>query len=120
MKFNEYYFGIIDEYSQKGSCMYWAETYAKQLIKNKTKNALIHEGYVIFSMLADKTKLKSPKFQHTWVTVNNKIIDETLDQFNGVNGWDISTVKYIKYKKYTPEEYLKLCEKYPVDPIKIN
>jgi hypothetical protein len=114
MKFNEVY-SILNETSPKGSCMYWAEVYTKQLIKDKTKNALIHEGYVTFSMMEDKTKMKSPRFQHTWVTVNKKIIDGTLDQFNG---WDLSTVKYIERKKYTPEEYSELCKKYPVDPVK--
>lgn len=96
---------------QSGSCMISSEWITKNLFKRGIKNFKIIEGYVSFLEESHRT----PKYQHTWIEIDGKIIDPTLEQFTKI-GLDINTVKYIGSKKiYSPEEYLKLCKKFPID-----
>lgn len=97
--------------SKKGVCMYAIETLAKSLLARMINDFSIVEGYVVFEQ-------KSPSFQHTWIKLNNnQIIDPTLKQFTG---WDISQVEYKEKTVYSPEDYLNICVKYPVNPEEYN
>ena len=101
-----------------GSCMIAAEYATKFLLNKNIKDFKIVEGWVSLFQNQPKNEWVS----HTWIELKNgKILDLTKKQFKqwGVNPED---VKYKKIKKkYSPEEYLELCNKYPLTdtPIKL-
>lgn len=100
-----------------GVCMLVAEKIAKYAIDNDI-DIIIYEGHAKFEKYINGNSANSIKYQHTWCEyIDGPKIDPSIIQFArpGVE-LDISTIKYIKSKKrYTPKEYLELCEKYPID-----
>lgn len=94
------------------SCMLAAELITIKLLQQGIQNFIIHEGFI---------KIKgndTGKMQHTWIEMNGLKIDETIKQFFPKDVDDTyikNQTSYIKYKKYSPEEYLTLCQKYPVE-----
>lgn len=96
---------------QKGSCMTAAEWITTNFLKQGIIDFKVVEGWVKFKKEGGE-EYDSPRFQHTWIEKDGKIIDPTLKQFNG---WDLNSVWYYRRKKrYDPQEYLDLSEKYPV------
>lgn len=89
----------------KGSCTAFAELSADHIVHHKLSNFEIIEGYVTFDDFNNT-------FQHTWVTYKLQIIDPTLVQFSGC---DLNDVQYKVKKKYTPEQYIELSKKHPID-----
>lgn len=92
---------------KSGSCMYKAEITTKKLLDKGINDFKVIEGYVSFE------NNKEIKLSHTWIELKNKKYDPTLDQFS--KNFDITTVKYYKKKSYTPESYLNLCDKHPLN-----
>ena len=93
------------------------EKKTQQLLK-QGKKFKVHEGYVTFDNIKDDYGDKIP-LSHTWITINDKILDETLEQFTHW-GANLNSVQYKEDKIYTPEEYLKLIKKYPKQAAEIR
>ena len=87
-----------------GSCVAFAEHATKKFLENGIVNFLVVEGWV---------KYKSEPYwhQHTWLEIDGQKIDQTFIQFK-FGSESINYVNKVK-KRYKPEEYLKLAEKYP-------
>ena len=96
------------------SCMYAAELLTKKLLDQGLNNFIVIEGYV-------KIKNVEGRFQHTWIQTKGEKIDPTIKQFFSKDDSDEyieSRVQYVVKTKYSPEDYLKLCLEYPIDPSK--
>lgn len=102
-----------------GSCMIAVE-YAMNFLLNKNiKDFKVVEGWVSLFPNQEQNEWTT----HTWIELKNgKILDLTKKQFKN---WGVNpeNIQYKKIKrKYNPQEYLELCNKYPstLTPIKIN
>lgn len=88
-----------------GSCMLATEILVKKLISMGRTDFKVIEGYITFPTVDWNDK-------HTWIEMNDgEIIDRTKDQ------WGIKNIIYLKTKRkiYSPIEYLKLCDKFPIE-----
>lgn len=97
-----------------GVCMLATELITKKLVENGINNFTIIEGYV-------KGKQWHSKDAHTWIELDNiekEIIDPTLKQFNQIGGGPFKRIG--PYKRYTPQQYIELCKKYPNPQEDIN
>ena len=89
--------------NERGSCMYAAELITKKLLENGRHDFQVVEGWIAFGYEWDEA--------HTWIEFSDgKKLDPTLGQ------WEhpLEDVQYTRIKKrYTPEQYLQLCQKHP-------
>ena len=88
-----------------GSCMLAAEVISKELLNKGINSFTIVEGYITFANV-DWNET------HTWIELDDGSI---LDPTKGQWGIDVSKMIYIKRgeKRYSPQEYMKMCEKFP-------
>ena len=102
--FNENY-NLPDNFNPKvGSCMIAAEILTKKILK-KTNDFKVIEGYITFPTVDWKNT-------HTWIEFDDgSILDPTKDQ------WGLQGIEYLNKGRteYSPEEYLNLCKKYPIE-----
>ena len=98
---------FLDKYNpMSGSCMLAAQEITHELLSKGIKNFTVIEGYITFKNV-EWTE------QHTWIELGDgKIIDPTRTQWGSKQEWMIYLKN--KQKRYTPEQYLSLCEKYPI------
>jgi hypothetical protein len=95
-----------------GSCMLAVEILTRKMLAQNINDFEVIEGWVIFKGYGTQSKS-----QHTWITYHGKVIDPTKEQFK-TWGVDSKDIIYWKAKqRYSPEEYLKLCDKFPVKKI---
>lgn len=87
-------------FSQPGSCTAFAYLFSKYLVyKKRDQKVFVVEGYV----------LKGEKeLSHTWVVLENKIIDPTIAQFKIKK----KKIKRIEEIRYTPVEYINLEDEF--------
>lgn len=98
--------------SKLGSCMVAIEHITKNWLSKGFTDFFVVEGYVLFSPLDDPDN----KASHIWIELSNgKKIDPTIDQFKQW-GYSKDQLEYsTNNKKYTPNEYLELCQQFPDD-----
>ena len=88
-----------------GSCMLAAEILTEKLLNQNIKEFTIIEGYITFETVEWNDT-------HTWIEMfDGKIIDPTKNQ------WGIKDIIYLSEgrRKYSPEQYLSLCQQFPSD-----
>jgi len=94
--------------SELGKCMIAAELITKNLLSKGITNFNVVEGWINFPGYDEESNTT-----HTWIELNGEIIDPTKEQFQNW-GFNPDEISYEKIKKkYSPQEYLKLCERYP-------
>lgn len=97
-----------------GVCMLAAEEITKQLLDNGIKDFKVVEGWIDFGEQIGNESENDNLDSHTWIEYNGKIIDPTKEQFKRW-GHDPEKIRYVMREKvYTPENYLKTCDKYPI------
>ena len=97
-----------------GSCMKAAEYALKYFYSKGIYNFKVVEGWV--SLYSDQEENDWSK--HTWIEFSNgRVFDPTKNQWKEW-GFDPDDVKIMKVKKkYSPEEYISLCELTPEIPL---
>ena len=109
-----------------GSCMVAAEMAVKYFLSKGLKDFQVVEGWVAqegdedwdvsYNNLIKKHEEYGNVFSHTWIEFKNgRIFDPTRKQWERW-GYDPDEMKIVKIKtKYSPEDYLDLCEWEPND-----
>lgn len=90
-----------------GSCLYFAELFTQEMIDtHKFFDFKVIEGYV-------KSQVYRYKLQHTWIKLNNVVIDPTFIQFKKAHG----TCKRLKtpYHIFTGTQYYELMKQVPIN-----
>lgn len=104
----------IEEAYKLGSCMLFAEIETKNLINKGVEDFVVVEGYIYFYGDIYNTA------QHTWIELSDGTkIDKTIDQFEIWNV-DREDIEYLqsKRKEYSPQQYLELCQKFPIENLR--